>query len=666
MLRRGSLPMLASLLSLAAGASLLCLVGLVAASAPDRYPNLFGEHKRRPAFDSGFPVVADTNCSKCGGRDGCVGCRCVKKCQAPPAKESLPFVSRTLGSHMVLQRAPASAMVFGHAKLGATVATTFRGKTYTTTTDSVDVGGGQGLGTWRQALPPTPGGKAAHTLSFTSSAGDHASLEDVLFGEVYFCSGQSNMEDPMLTQINATEECERANSFPTIRLFTVGDDNEGRAFNNGGPEHDLQNVMQPWVQASSDSLCHKDNATSYVTVPPTVTPNWHGGDFSAMCWFFGKQISEGLSPTGEVPVGLIASDWGGTALIQWTPADAVADCAYTKNCTGKGWIGGDHYNAMVNPFAVGPMALSGFAWYQGENGCGAPAGADPAGPCITMPAHPNPVFNGDSNLIMYDCLFPAMIKAWRRAFKVPDAYFGFIQLASWMAMGGGARRDKYGNGWRPFALQQAGMRQAQMSGATLPHVGYATYADCGQGVLHPTNKWRPGARLGNSALSIQFGKRVPWISPTYESAAVSVSGGTVSVTVTLGNATALKTATPHNIGPCSRQMRCVPGQQPAPHGRAGIGCIPANTSAGWAGYPENVGGDCGWAAIQSRDGGWANATVSIKGGAGTGTQLVLQAPAALIKGEVVASSYGWGVYAMISTHVARISPLCCAMGEQFE
>ena len=51
------------------------------------------------------------------------------------------------------------------------------------------------------------------------------------------------------------------------------------------------------------------------------------------------------------------------------------------------------------------------------------------------------------------------------------------------------------------------MRQAQMSGARLPRVGYASYADCGQGVLHPTNKWRPGARLGNSALSIQFGKQ---------------------------------------------------------------------------------------------------------------------------------------------------------------
>ena len=66
-----------------------------------------------------------------------------------------------------------------------------------------------------------------------------------------------------------------------------------------------------------------------------------------MCWFFGRQISDGLSETGDVPVGLIASDWGGTGLSQWTPADAVADCAITRNCTGKGWIGGDHYNAYA-------------------------------------------------------------------------------------------------------------------------------------------------------------------------------------------------------------------------------------------------------------------------------------------------------------------------------
>jgi hypothetical protein len=167
----------------------------------------------------------------------------------------------------------------------------------------------------------------------------------------------------------------------------------------------------------------------------------------------------------------------------------------------------------------------------------------------------------------YDCLFPAMIKSWRRVFKVPDAYFGFVQLASWMQMGGGAKRDPYGNGGRGFATGVAGIRQAQMSATALPRVGYAVYADCGEGELHPTNKWRPGARLGNSALAIQFGKDVPWVSPAYESASVSTSSDTVSVTVTLGNATALRTTTPFNAPQCARQMRCVEdGDQTKPAG----------------------------------------------------------------------------------------------------
>ena len=392
------------------------------------------------------------------------------------------------------------------------------------------------------------------------------------------------------------------------------------------------------------------------------------------------------------------------------------------------------------------------------------------GPCSTLPTDPKPVDpiwapNGviNGNALMYNCLFPAMVKAWRRAFKVPNAYFGFVQLASWMQMGHGAQRDPYGNGDRAFAIGVPAIRQAQMSATALPRVGYAVYADCGEGELHPTNKWRPGARLGNSALAIQYGKPVPWISPTYESASVATVGGVVSVTITLGNATALQTKPPFNVPQCSRQMRCVddadglhqgtpphpppatvttapatttatttattaataynctftpdcdyskgkgvgsatvetkdqccslcaarpgcaagvfdgttcwfksskdiaggchkdtralfacvpqsvkpgPPPPPPPPPPPGPHCIPANVSAGWAGYPQNVGGDCGWAAVQSRYGGWVNATVSIKG-----MQLVLEVPTVLIKGDLVATSYGWGVYAMISTYTA--------------
>jgi sialate O-acetylesterase len=153
-------------------------------------------------------------------------------------------------------------------------------------------------------------------------------------------------------------------------------------------------------------------------------------------------VSKGLSLTGEVPVGLIASDWGGTSLTSWTPPDALVGCSITSNCsnwrdptTGNPWPGGDHWNAMVYPFTVGPMALSGFAWYQGENGAGGL-------PCDIQPTQPNPLYQNDSDIELYACLFAPMISSWRKAFKNPDAYFGFIQISSWEDM-------KHGDSFTP-------------------------------------------------------------------------------------------------------------------------------------------------------------------------------------------------------------------------
>ena len=73
------------------------------------------------------------------------------------------------------------------------------------------------------------------------------------------------------------ESCPHHSSYASCRVMP---DNPGRAFNHGGPEHDLQNVMQPWMVASNTSLCRRENATSYVGVPPSTSPEWHGGDFS--------------------------------------------------------------------------------------------------------------------------------------------------------------------------------------------------------------------------------------------------------------------------------------------------------------------------------------------------------------------------------------------------
>ena len=95
-------------------------------------------------------------------------------------------LSATLQHHMVLQRAPASAMVWGFAAAGTTVTTTFAGKTITSKAGSDTV--------WRAKLPPTPASATPTTLSFKASNGETATLDDVLFGDVYMCGGQSNMQ----------------------------------------------------------------------------------------------------------------------------------------------------------------------------------------------------------------------------------------------------------------------------------------------------------------------------------------------------------------------------------------------------------------------------------------------------------------------------------------
>ena len=83
----------------------------------------------------------------------------------------------------MLQRAPQSALVWGVAPAGTTVKTVFAGTTYTSTADAT--------GTWRQALPPTPASTTAQDITFACSTGDSFSLNDVLFGDVHICGGQS-------------------------------------------------------------------------------------------------------------------------------------------------------------------------------------------------------------------------------------------------------------------------------------------------------------------------------------------------------------------------------------------------------------------------------------------------------------------------------------------
>lgn len=382
--------------------------------------------------------------------------------EAAASDETLNFLSAVFGDHMVLQRAPQRAVVWGRsAHPGATVETSFGGATLTAQSDA--------NGTWRQFLPATHASPTkAYNISFKSSAGETAELSDVLFGDVYICGGQSNMQFAMLATENATEEIQLANGYPNIRLFTVG---QGTSSND--PLHDLQTIEQKWSVASNT----------------TVAGGGGFGYFSSVCWFFGRTVSDHLG--GKVPIGLVSNNWGGTSVEQWSPESAFTAC-------GRSSGGGNLYNAMIHPYTVGPMSLTGFTWYQGEANA-----------------------NNQASANAYACLFPAMIASWRKEFAHDEAYFGFVQLSTWC---GGHH------------AAQPELRDAQMAALALPMVGYATNADHGAGCnIHPPPKQFCGRRLGDSALALVYSSGASWRSPSYRSATTRIEGGAAVVTVTLAD-----------------------------------------------------------------------------------------------------------------------------------
>lgn len=183
---------------------------------------------------------------------------------ASPAVEN-EFLSNTLGDWMVLQRAPRSAIVWGKANTSGATIRTRMGTILLETQAAAD-------GIWRQRLPPMPMSTAETNLTFSASTGQTAKLSHVRFGDVFLCGGQSNMEFALGDESNRTSEIAAAERYPQIRLFTVG----SGGFFSHTPLTSLRAVEQPWVVAS----------------PTSVARGGMFGVFSAVCWFFGRQVAD--------------------------------------------------------------------------------------------------------------------------------------------------------------------------------------------------------------------------------------------------------------------------------------------------------------------------------------------------------------------------------------
>ncbi|MDR3182227.1 MAG: 9-O-acetylesterase [Planctomycetaceae bacterium] len=452
-------------------------------------------------------------------------------CLSSQADVRLPEV---FASNMVLQR-DLPVPVWGWAEPGEKITVVFEGQTVSATADAE--------GKWQVKLNPL---KAGGPFNFTVKGKNEIKLENVLVGEVWICSGQSNMEWTLARSKDAQKAIAAAKN-PNLRLFQVQ-----KAWNTEPQE----SLKAQWVESTPE------------TVP----------SFSAVGYYFGVKLAADL----KVPVGLINSSWGGTRIEPWTPLVGfesvktlknIADDVAAKDTTSeahrnlvtktlaeyKKWIADTEvayagtashtkataprrpglrrqaaavevtadnktkritappafpnqlnpytrnqdptvlYNAMISPLV--PLAVRGAIWYQGE---------------ANMAEGP-----------LYAQKMEALIKGWRTVFNNPDLGFYYVQIAPFI----------YGN---PDPTKLPELQEAQSSvEKRLPKTGQAIVNDLVDNVkdIHPVNKEPVGNRLALLALNRTYGQNVAAASPEF--AKLDINGNTA--VVHFKNAKSLKT-----------------------------------------------------------------------------------------------------------------------------
>lgn len=353
-------------------------------------------------------------------------------------------------------------------------------------------------GRWLAILDPMPA--SAQGADLVVSGKNTLTLRDILVGEVWLCSGQSNMEWPVSRSDRAAQEIAAAD-FPQIRHIKIA---------------------RVTAAVPAESVA----STGWQAATPQTA-----GAFSAVAFFFARDIHQHLG----VPVGLINASYGGTpieawmspaalasnpafravderwqqtlaefpakkvqfdtALPEWTKAEAAAkakgkpayDAFLKTNPRPRAPVGGpDHpwaprslFNGMINPLL--PSALRGVLWYQGENNVGQP---------------------GD-----YHALFSTLIGFWRAHLGQGDIPFFWVNLAAF----------RYPDD--PTGLAAAVLREAQTKILALPATGQALAIDIGHPAdIHPTNKQEVGRRLALLAKHRVYGAIGDDAGPTFAGA----------------------------------------------------------------------------------------------------------------------------------------------------
>ena len=265
---------------------------------------------------------------------------------------------------MVLQRAPQRAVVWGFGDANKLTKLTMNDRTYTIMSLS-ELANAQNESIWSVTLDPVSdeGPFDIHVQQpLANGTLVTITLHDVLFGDVWLCSGQSNMQLTVGMIYNGSTEIANAGNYPKIRVFTAALPplNESRS-----PLEELLGIALNWSVASPKSI---------------GGPMW--SYMSSVCWLYGRMIHQAL---GSRPIGLIATSYGGTPIQFWMPSQAVKDCdipPYASSMThtynsevdliqsfDEPADGLDAYhsllfNSMIYPFMR--TVIYGVIWYQGK------------------------------------------------------------------------------------------------------------------------------------------------------------------------------------------------------------------------------------------------------------------------------------------------------------